>query len=93
MRSPGVYRAQMRSPVFTWVEEMQMRSGVVRDEIGGGKWQMPSRYLLVIFFIVTVFYKTCTTPLTRSKKFQNLVHILNYIYMTVDNIIKKILYH
>ena len=25
-------------------EEMQMRSGVVRDEIGGGKWQIPSRY-------------------------------------------------
>jgi len=42
--SPGVSRAQMRSPAFTWVEEMQMRSGVVRDEIGGGKWKMPSRY-------------------------------------------------
>ena len=40
MRSPGVSQAQMRSPAFTWVEEMQMRSGVVRDEIGGGKWQM-----------------------------------------------------
>ena len=40
LRSPGVSRAQMRSPAFTWVEEMQMRSGVVRDDIGGGKWQM-----------------------------------------------------
>ena len=25
-------------------EEMQMCLGFVRDEIGGGKWQMPSRY-------------------------------------------------
>ena len=50
MRSPRVSQAQMCSPTFTWgfsssnaftwVEEMQMRSGVVRDEIGGGKWQM-----------------------------------------------------
>ena len=44
MRSPGVSQAQMRSPAFTWVEEMQMRSGVVRDEIGGDKWKIPSRY-------------------------------------------------
>ena len=55
MRSPGVSRDQMRSPAFTWVEEMQMRSGVVRDEIGGGKWQMPSRYLLVIVFYCDCF--------------------------------------